>query len=440
MTRSALRVLAAVTVVASASVSLVGCMQLPTPETDVVLTMRIWDDGFVPAYRASLDEFTTRSGIEVELEVTPWESYGDELRGQVASETAPDVFWLNNTWTGTYADAGALVEIGATLHRGASSEWDPTVTSQFERDGGLWAVPQFTDAGVAVFYNAELLAAAGVSPDALDTLTWSHEPEKDTYLATARALTLDATGVAATDPAFQPDNVQVWGTSLGYDLQAVLLPFLGSAGAQFQDGEQLAFAEGKGIAALDYVVGAIHDAKVAPPAEETTADPQRARELFLEGRIAMFQSGIYSLREIADRADFEWGIAMLPAGPAGRVSVTNGIGVAGNAHSASPHSVVQLLEWLGSPEGNIPLGVDGQSVPAVLDAQPAFFEFWKSEGVDVSPFFTVLEGKTIAAPCGARFWRAQDAYDPLLQAVFAGARPVHEGVILAQDAANAALK
>ena len=415
-------------------------MQLPTAENDVVLTMRIWDDGFVPAYRASLDEFTARSGIEVELEVTPWADYGDELRAEVAAENAPDVFWLNNTWTGTYADAGALVEVGAALHPGAAEQWDATVTSQFERDGGLWAVPQFTDAGVAVYDIAELLAAAGVSPGTLETLTWTPEPEKDTDLATARALTFDAAGVAATDPAFQPGNVQMWGTSLGYDLQAVLLPFLGSAGAKFQDGEQLAFAEGAGIQALNYVVGAIHDAKVAPPAEETIADPQRARELFLEGRIAMFQSGIYSLREIADNAEFEWGIAMLPAGPAGRVSVSNGIGIAGNAQSASPHSVVQLLEWLGSAEGNIPLGVDGQSVPAVLAAQPTFFKFWKAEGVDVSPFFTVLEGDTIAPPCGARFWRAQDAYDPLLQSVFAGQRPVHEGVILAQDAANAALK
>lgn len=430
----------AVTALLGSSLFLSGCMELPTPESDVNLTMRIWDDGFVPAYRASLDEFTERTGIAVTLEVTPWERYADELRGQVADASAPDLFWLNNTAAGTYADAGALVNIDAALAEGSREAWDPRVTEQFEREGHLWAVPQFTDAGVAVFYNADVLAAAAVSADELENLSWSLDPATDSYLPMARALTLDAAGVAATETSFQASKVEVWGTSLSYDLQAVLLPFLGSAGAQFQDGEQLAFAEGQGPQALNYVVSAIHDAKVAPPPADTNADPELTRELFLEGRIAMFQSGIYSLREVADRAEFEWGIATLPAGPAGRVSVTNGIGVAGNAKSAAPHSVVQLLEWLGSEEGNVSLGADGQAVPAVLDAQPVFFEFWSAKGVDVSPFFTVLNGDTIAPPIGARFWRAQDAYDPLLHEVFVGTRPVAEGVVSAQDAANAALK
>ena len=51
--------------------------------------------------------------------------------------------------------------------------------------------------------------------------------------------------------------------------------------------------------------------------------------------MALFQSGTYNLAAIADQAPFRWGVAMLPAGPKGRVSVTNGIAAAGNSATSA---------------------------------------------------------------------------------------------------------
>ena len=36
------------------------------------------------------------------------------------------------------------------------------MVDQFTRNGALWGVPQLTDAGIALYFNADLLAAAGV--------------------------------------------------------------------------------------------------------------------------------------------------------------------------------------------------------------------------------------------------------------------------------------
>ena len=36
------------------------------------------------------------------------------------------------------------------------------MVDQFTRNGVLWAVPQLTDAGIALYFNADLLDAAGV--------------------------------------------------------------------------------------------------------------------------------------------------------------------------------------------------------------------------------------------------------------------------------------
>ena len=127
--------------------------------------------------------------------------------------------------------------------------------------------------------------------------------------------------------------------------------------------------------------------KVAPPASDTNDNGDFSRNMFLQGRMALFQSGTYNLAQIAANAPFRWGIAMLPAGPAGRVSVTNGIAAAGNSGSRHPDAVRAVLTWMGSAEGNAYLGANGAAVPAVLAAQRTYFDFWAAKGGDVAPFF-----------------------------------------------------
>ena len=50
------------------------------------------------------------------------------------------------------------------------------MVAQFTRNGVLWGVPQLTDAGIALYYNADLLAADGVDPAELNTLRWDPDP------------------------------------------------------------------------------------------------------------------------------------------------------------------------------------------------------------------------------------------------------------------------
>jgi len=106
--------------------------------------------------------------------------------------------------------------------------------------------------------------------------------------------------------------------------------------------------------------------------------------------MALFQSGTYSLAPVSKDATFNWGVAMMPIGPAGRVSVTNGIAAAGNSATKHPDAVRQVLAWMGSPEGNAYLGRQGAAIPAVLKAQPVYFDYWAAKGVDVTPFFSCL--------------------------------------------------
>lgn len=407
----------------------VGLGREVSPTGKTVLTLRLWDQQVAAAYRESLDAFSTANpDIEVRIVTASYASYFDTLRTDVAGGGADDVFWLNSTNLAGYADNGRLLAVEP------QPGWEQTVIGQFTRGGTLWGVPQLTDAGIAVYYNADLLAGAGVSRAELDGLRWG--TPGDTLRPLLARLTRDAAGRTAADPAFDPRRTRVWGYNAANDLQAINLNFVASAGGTYSEGDAFTFDNPQARGAFEYLVGLINRDHVAPPASDTNDNGDFARNQFLSGRMALFQSGTYNLANVADQARFDWGVALLPAGPAGRVSVTNGIVVAGNAATDRPAQVRRLLDWLGSAAGNAYLGAGGAAIPAVLDAQHPYFEYWGRRGVDVRPFFEVLDGRYVEAPAGAGFAAGFAALKPYFDEMFLGRLPVAAALSQAQAAAN----
>jgi len=389
------------------------------PPGRTVVTLRLWDSQVAAAYRDSFAEFTRRHpGIEVRVDVVAYSTYFNTLRTDVAGGSADDIFWISNAYFAPYADSGRLMSITP------ASGWEPSVVEQFTRNNKLWGVPQLTDAGIALYYNADLLAAAGVDPSALNGLRWSPDDAVDTLRPLLKRLT--------RDPARQ------WAYNAGNDLQGIYLNYIGSAGGVFSIGDRFAFDNPQAAEAFRYLVRLVNVDKVAPPASDTNDNGDFSRNMFLQGRMALFQSGTYNLAQIARDAPFRWGIALLPEGPAGRVSVTNGIAAAGNSASAHPDAVREVLNWMGSAEGNAYLGANGAAVPAVIAAQRRYFDYWAARHVDVSPFFDVLRGPRITAPGGAGFAAGFDALKPYFDEMFLGRSAVGQALAQGQAAANAA--
>jgi multiple sugar transport system substrate-binding protein len=395
------------------------------PRGRTVVTVRLWDQQVAAAYRRSFDEFTRRHpAIEVRVNVVAYSTYFDALRTDVAGGSADDIFWISNAYFAPYADGGRLVDITNTLGPQAPAPWEPSVVEQFTRRGTLWGVPQLTDAGIALYYNADLLSAAGVDPATLNTLRWSPNDAVDTL----RPLLARLAG----------DRTRQWAYNAANDLQGIYLNYIGSAGGVFADGDRFAFDNPQAAEAFRYLVRLINVDRVSPPASDTNDNGDFSRNMFLQGRMALFQSGTYNLAQVESNAAFRWGVALLPAGPIGRVSVTNGIAAAGNSASPHPESVREVLEWMGSADGNAYLGASGAAVPAVLAAQRTYLDYWAGKRVDVAPFFDVLRGPRIPAPGGAGFAAGFDALKPYFDEMFLGRLDVGQALARAQAAANAA--
>ena len=408
------------------------------PAGKAVVTVRLWDEQVAAAYRESFAAFTrTHPHIEVQTHVVSYSSYFNTLRTDMAGGSADDIFWISNAYLAGYADSGRLMDIGENLGATAVAAWEPSVVKQFTRMGTLWAVPQLTDAGIALYYNADLLAAAGVNPADLAALRWSPDGG-DTLRRLSARLTVDANGRTAATPGFDAGRIRQWAYNAANDAQSIYLNYIGSAGGVFQDGDCFAFDNPGAIEAFTYLVRLINRDHVAPPASDTNDNGDFSRNQFLAGRMALFQSGTYNLAAVADQASFRWGVAMLPQGPKGRVTVTNGIAAAGNSASAHPDGVRQVLAWMGSNEGNQYVGRHGSAIPAVRSAQSVYFDYWAAKKVDVKPFFAVLNGPGIDAPGGPSFAAGNLKIKPYFDEMFMGRSDVSTTLHRAQEAANAA--
>ena len=78
------------------------------------------------------------------------------------------------------------------------------------------------------------------------------------------------------------------------------------------------------------------------------------------------------------------------------------------------------------------------AIPAVRSAEPVYFDYWSANGIDVTPFFSVLNGPRIPAPGGAGFAAGNTALQSYFDEMFLGRGDVAATLKQAQAAANAA--
>lgn len=433
-----LRRFGAAALAATALVALSGCQSAGSDKVE--LSLRLWDEQVASAYETSIAAFEAANpNIDVKVDVVPWKDYFTTLRTDVGSGSGPDVFWLNGASFQDYVGSDSLVNIDETLGADAKAAWNSTVVEQYSANGVLYGVPQLTDGGSALYVNSDLLSAAGVTPQELSDAVWSPSGP-DTLLPLLQKLTVDANGNNAASPQFDANNVASYGFNAGNELQNVVLNFIGSNGGTYQDPDgKMTFTDPKTEEAFGYVTKLINEAHVAPPAESTNDNADYTRDLFLQGKLAVFSSGTYNLKNVHDGAAFPWSITEIPAGPVGKVTTAPGVIAAGNAKSAHPEQTAALLKWLGSTEGASPIGAEGSAIPAVTDARAAYDAYWKAQGVDTSAFFTVTQDNpTIAPVTGKNFQAQQEAFQPLINEIFLGRLAVGEGLQQAQAAADAA--
>ncbi len=284
-------------------------------------------NGIAAAYRAS------HPNIDVRYDVVPFSDYVQKITIQIASGTAPDLGWLLETSAPTFINAGVLADASGSLRGDRSYAFEDLSAPALElwvQKNAVYGVP-FSTSPFIVFFNRDLFKAAKLTPpDQLPARNWTWEALKRSAYAISRTAGSGIYGFESVDG--QGYDVRVWHT---------LIPVVRAYGADAWTGGTCGLSSPEAVRAVQFYHDMIFkDRSVVPPGEQGD---------FFSGRSAMTITQLSRVSKL-EGAKFSWGIAPLPAGPAGQVGVIGQAAIVVFAKSAHRQAAVEFLKFMTNAE------------------------------------------------------------------------------------------
>jgi multiple sugar transport system substrate-binding protein len=295
------KALIAAAIVSVATLTVAGCAP-SAPEAGGTVELAFWH-GYTEADGDVLDKLVSefnasQDGIKITSTVKPWATLLDSALPALTSKTGPEIMALPVENIPVFASKGALQSLDGWFDdadSGASALNEQAVATGIVK-GTKYAVPlSFTP--LTMFYNKTMFAAAGVSVPT----TW------DEWVAAATALTIDENGDGT------PDQYGLALQDHGTVGNGVWPSLFKSGGGDVVTADGEAVVDSKeNVATLTYWADAVKKGSFSPLGL-AGAD---ADGLFSAGKVAMTFGGPW-MASVSKTAGIDYGIAALPAGPAG---------------------------------------------------------------------------------------------------------------------------
>ena len=412
------KLIATTTVATLAAISLAGCTPSGGDAGDgdaVTITYSnfIANGGNEENLEAIVDAFEAENpDITVDVTTSAYADYFTKLQTDLAAGTAADVFDVD---AGSFANiqaSGVLAELTDV----DSSAYRTSVLDAYNVDGAQYGLPT-SFSNVVLFYNQELFDAAGVEYPTADW-TWADEQ------AAAEQLTDAAAGVWGD---YQPISYHEY-------YKAVQ-----QAGGDFlsEDGTEAAFDSEAGIAAADWLAG--KSGTVMPSAADGAGTPDFDLNLFKEGKLAMWHTGIWMIGLVGD-LPFEWDIAVEP-GDAQKASATFSNAVVVSADSEHQEAAQKWAEYLSSSKEMVDVRLEaGWELPAISDEALLAPYLEKTPPANRQAVFDSLEAVAVAPELGANAQQIQDAVTNALGEIAAGRASTEEAIAALADEVDSLLQ
>jgi ABC-type sugar transport system, periplasmic component len=326
------RLTIAAAVVAASTLVLGGCASpagpaqpsgsASTAQEKVALTLWTgFTGGDRPAYEALVTAFNdSHPNIQVTMEVQPWDTIGQKLPAAWATGQGPDLATPNfdPNVLSQYLKTNSLLPITATGTGDGQVDADhlaPAAIKAFTQDGKLYAVPANV-ATLQLYYNKALFTAAGIA-----------EPPAtvDEFRADAQKLTGNGVfGLSLADH----ETIQMW----------PILQWLDGSDIVDQDNCS-ALDSPEAIKSLTTWSKLVTD-KVAP----VGLSGAESDSLFSAGKAAMQLNGPWAAAGYT-KAGIDLGVAPVPAGVNGTVTLGSTVPMAISAKTKYPAQAQEFLAW-----------------------------------------------------------------------------------------------
>ncbi len=364
----------------------------PASGGGVEIRYQLWDANQQPAYQACADEFHKQNpNISVKIEQLGWNDYWSGIQTGMVGGTAPDVFTDHLAKFPEFAAKGQLLDINPLVEKDKvdTKQYLPGLADLWVRDGKRYGLPKDWDT-IAIVYNADMLAKAGVDPASLKDLTWNAQ-DGGSFGQLIAKLTLDSNGKNGLDPAFDKTKVVQYGFipqgSGGFSGQTQWSWLAASNGFKFTDGpwtSKYYYDDPKLAETLQWYA----DLNLVKGWAPTNADVSSlgAGTLFQSGKGALTSDGSWTIGDYVKNSKFKIGFAPLPKGPQGRKSMFNGLADSIWVGTKHPDEAWAWVKFASSQACENIVGDTGVVFPAIQSGVEKSLAKRKANGLDVSAF------------------------------------------------------
>lgn len=273
------------------------------------------------------------------------QNYFQKIHLLFASNTAPDVIFINNLYLPIYANAGVLEDLSDFDFEGFYPKSVETLSWQ----GKNYAVPRDIS-NIVIFYNRDLFKKFGVN-----------EPEEGWTLEDLKNKAQKLT-----------NSPSLFGIS--FDENPILyLPYLTTCGEWIDDE----------LNGLKFYADLRNKYHVAPRREEIASATMA--QMFLQGHLAMQTSGRWLVPKYREEAKFDWDVVEFPACKQGEQSIVpmDASGWAISKNSKHKQEALKLVSFLASKESSAKFTQSGLITPARKDVDDVFFDGKKPKNAKV---------------------------------------------------------
>jgi ABC-type glycerol-3-phosphate transport system substrate-binding protein len=340
MRRKAYVVLALLAVVALAF----GCGKETADREGITLTVwQTYSNEEQEVFRTFIEEFEQANpDIKVETVNIPFDGMEPKILTSLATETAPDIGRVDVAFLPKLAIRGALHPLDAHGAREIKDEIRPVAMGSCLIDGKIYGIPDQVN-GLCLFYNKDLFRDAGLDPE---------KPPQDweEFVKYAQQITDREKGIFG----FGMRNSLWWS-----------LPFIYSFGGDFltPDMKKCALTSDEAVAGFQFKVDLYSKYNVEGGAWRSGGI--RDDMGFQNRKYAMIFNGPWATQGLAG-GGIDFGVALVPAGPAGRATNVGGNNLVVFSTSEHPAEACRFMMFVASKEsqakwanvlGQIPVNV-----------------------------------------------------------------------------------
>lgn len=318
-----------------------------TPKEDVTLTAWIMpnspkpDKDFMVAMKPYLDQ---NPNVKINVTVLDWGSAWTKITTAATSGQGPDILQLGTTWVPAIAAMKGIDDLTDRVGEvGGEENYLPASwkTTMIDGKPEVYGVPWFVDAR-ALFYRKDALAQAGLDP-ATAFKDW------DTFKQTLSKLNgVEIEGQKMT--AFGVPGKNDW------NVPHNIFPWIWSAGGNIfnEDNTKVTFNDKAALEGVMYYTGLANEGLVDKASLEKNSS--QIESDFSDGKTAVMVSGAWMIKNfntpeadggVGEKAAAKnYGVAALPAGPAGPSTFIGGSHLTifkGSKHKDAAWDVIKYL-------------------------------------------------------------------------------------------------